>query len=77
MAQDAFKHRYRMFLDILWPVMCGWNDALAGEGGIDFEDMLNMAADYVEQGKCSPRYRLVSEPSCYFWVVRLPDDCQK
>lgn len=59
MAQDAFKHRYRMFLDILWPVMRGWNDALAGEGGIDFEDMLNMAADYVEQGRCSPRYRLV------------------
>lgn len=59
MPRDAFKQRYRMFLEILEPVLQGWNDALAKEGGIDFEDMLNQAADYVERGVCAPRFRLV------------------
>lgn len=59
MPQDAFKQRYRMFLEILGPVLQGWNNALAKEGGIDFEDMLNQAAEYVERGVCVPRFRLV------------------
>lgn len=59
LSRDVFKHRFRMFLDILWPVMRGWNAALKEADGIDFEDMLNMAAEYVEQGRCVPRYRLV------------------
>jgi len=56
---DAFKFRYRLFLEILWPVMRGWNDALKQVGGIDFEDMLNLAAGHVERGECTPRYKLV------------------
>jgi DNA helicase-4 len=59
MAKDTFKARYRMFLDIIWPVMSGWDDALKAERGINFEDMLNQAAEFVEQGKCTPRFKLV------------------
>lgn len=54
-----FKHRYRMFLDILWPVMGAWNKALKGVEGLDFEDMLVQAAEHVEQGRCLPKFRLV------------------
>ncbi len=56
---SVFKHRYRMFLDILWPVMKAWDAELKRVGGLDFEDMLVQAAEHVEQGRCSPKFRLV------------------
>lgn len=55
----AFQHRYLKFLEILAPVWEGWDKALKAEQGIDFEDMLNMAARHVENGAYSPPYRLV------------------
>ncbi|QJP10010.1 UvrD-helicase domain-containing protein [Pseudomonas multiresinivorans] len=57
--RDAFKHRYRMFLDILLPVLAAWNKKLSDDKGIDFEDMLNLAAQYIEEGRYRPPYRLV------------------
>lgn len=36
----------------------GWDAALKEDGGIDFEDMINLAADCLERGYRSP-YRLV------------------
>ncbi|MDI2461869.1 UvrD-helicase domain-containing protein [Pseudomonas aeruginosa] len=59
LPMGLFKHRYRMFLDIFWPVMEAWNKALKNDGGLDFEDMLVQAAEHVEQGRCVPNFRLV------------------
>lgn len=56
---DAFKHRYRMFASLAVQIINGWDEALAAVGGIDFEDMLNMAAEYVENGTVEEPYRLV------------------
>lgn len=59
LPSGLFKHRYRMFLDILWPVMKAWDAELKRVGGLDFEDMLVQAAEHVEQGRCVPNFRLV------------------
>ena len=47
LSTDAFKHRYRMFLELLVPVLDEWDKALRAENGIDFEDML--------RGECARR----------------------
>ncbi|MBF8668311.1 UvrD-helicase domain-containing protein [Pseudomonas putida] len=59
LSSEAFKYRYRMFLDIVWPVMGAWNQALEDAEGIDFEDMLVQAAEHVESGRCVPKFKLV------------------
>ncbi|CAN7768872.1 UvrD-helicase domain-containing protein [Caballeronia sp. LjRoot34] len=59
MPKDAFKHRHRMFLDLFEPILEAWNGALAEEDGIDFEDMLNQAAEHVESGRYISTYELV------------------
>lgn len=56
---DAFKHRYRMFASMAVQIIKAWDEALAAVGGIDFEDMLNMAAEYVENGTVEEPYRIV------------------
>ncbi|WP_435997800.1 MULTISPECIES: UvrD-helicase domain-containing protein [unclassified Pseudoxanthomonas] len=56
---DAFKHRYEIFLDIAAPIMDAWDKALATEDGIDFEDMLNQAAEHLESGRVESPYDLV------------------
>ncbi|UQA68954.1 UvrD-helicase domain-containing protein [Stenotrophomonas maltophilia] len=59
MPDDQFKERYRRFLEIAGPVFQAWDEALADERGIDFEDMLNMAAGLLEQGHYESPYDLV------------------
>ncbi len=59
MPEDQFKERHRRFLEIASPVFQAWDNALADEHGIDFEDMLNMAADLLEQGRYESPYELV------------------
>jgi DNA helicase IV len=59
MPKDAFMHRHRMFLDLVEPILKAWNAALMNEDGIDFEDMLNQAAEHIESGRYSSPYRLV------------------
>ncbi len=59
MPTDTFKLRYQMFLDIAIPVMAAWDEALAAEDGIDFEDMLNLAAGHLEGGRVESPYDLV------------------
>ena len=49
MPDDQFKERYRRFLEIAGPVLQAWDDALDAEHAIDFEDMLNLAADHLER----------------------------
>lgn len=59
MPEETFKLRHRMFLDIAAPILEAWDTALAAEGGIDFEDMLNLAAEHLESGRYDPAYELV------------------
>ncbi|HHA2860595.1 TPA: UvrD-helicase domain-containing protein [Stenotrophomonas maltophilia] len=59
MREDQFKERYRRFLEIAGPVFQAWDNALADERSIDFEDMLNMAAGLLEQGHYESPYELV------------------
>ncbi len=59
MPEGTFKHRHRMFLDIAAPVLEAWDAALAAEGGIDFDDMLNQAAEHLETGRYEAPYQLV------------------
>ncbi|MDC6379867.1 UvrD-helicase domain-containing protein [Pseudomonas graminis] len=54
----AFRYRFEAFLKLALPVLNGWNMALSLEKGIDFEDMINMAAEVLERGHPSP-YSLV------------------
>jgi DNA helicase-4 len=59
MPTDTFKSRHRMFLDIVTPILQAWDAALAAEEGIDFEDMLNLAAEHLESGRYEAPYELV------------------
>ncbi|GAB3047558.1 UvrD-helicase domain-containing protein [Stenotrophomonas tumulicola] len=59
MPDDVFKERHRRFLEIAGPVLQAWDDALDEERAIDFEDMLNQAAEHLEQGRYVSPYRLV------------------
>jgi len=59
LPDDHFKHRYRLFLELIIPILDGWDDALVAEGGIDFEDMLNQAAEHLEQGSYAAPFDLV------------------
>lgn len=58
LSSQGFKYRYKMFLEIAWPVINAWDDALKLEQGIDFESMINEAAECLEQGYVAP-YDLV------------------
>lgn len=59
LPEDQFKERYRRFLEIAGPVLQAWDDALDAEHAIDFEDMLNQAAEHLEQGRHAAPYTLV------------------
>ncbi|WP_312236651.1 UvrD-helicase domain-containing protein [Stenotrophomonas sp.] len=59
LPEDRFKHRYRLFLQLAAPILQAWDDALAAEHAIDFEDMLNQAAEHVEQGRYVSPFELV------------------
>lgn len=59
MPESKFKLRHRMFLDIVAPTLEAWDAALVAEDGIDFEDMLNLAAEHLESGRYEAPYDLV------------------
>lgn len=59
MPDDQYKERHRRFLQIAGPVLQAWDDALDDARAIDFEDMLNQAAEHLEQGRFASPYTLV------------------
>lgn len=59
MPEGACKYRHRLFLDIVEPIIEAWDAALVSEGGIDFEDMLNLAAEHLESGRYEAPFDLV------------------
>lgn len=57
--KGSFKYRHRMFLELVEPIRQAWDAALSEAHGIDFEDMLNQAAEHVEHGRYKSTYELV------------------
>lgn len=54
-----FRFRHEMFLSIFEKLWDCWEARLRTERCIDFEDMLNQAADCIEQGRWTSPYELV------------------
>lgn len=54
-----FMYRHSMFLSIFEKLWGGWEARLRAERCIDFEDMLNQAADCIEQGRWESPYELI------------------
>lgn len=53
------RYRHEMFLNLLDKLWARWEQRLKAEGCIDFEDMLNQAADCIEQDRWASPYELV------------------
>jgi len=56
---DTFRYRQTVFLDLFEQLWGAWEARLRSEQCIDFEDMLNISADCVEQGRWTSPYELV------------------
>lgn len=53
------RYRARIFLDLFWEIHQEWQDRLAANDSIDFEDMLVQAAGHLESGTIDMGYDLV------------------
>ncbi len=58
-SSDVFKFRHYIFLDLYKALRKGWDEALAADDSIDFEDMLNLASEHLENGDYDTPYDLV------------------
>lgn len=58
-SAGRFRFRHAMFLDLIEPIQQAWEDKLKANHFIDFEDMLNQAAEHLEQGRWQSPYELV------------------
>lgn len=58
-SAGRFSFRHAMFLDLFEPIYQAWEDKLKESSCIDFEDMLNLAAEYLERGSWKSPYELV------------------
>jgi DNA helicase-4 len=56
---ESFNHRHEMFLQLFEVIRDEWERRLREEKVIDFEDMLNLAAEHVESGRWVPPFELV------------------
>lgn len=54
-----FKWRHKIFLKLFGAIRDEWQARLAKEGAVDFEDMLNLAADHIEAGDWVNPYELI------------------
>jgi DNA helicase-4 len=54
-----FRFRHGIFLSLFAAIREQWDRSLAAENCIDFEDMLNLAADHLESGAWDSTYELV------------------
>jgi len=57
---SAFAFRAKLFLRIVKAVLEAWDQRLADEGALDFDDMLNRAADLMDEGRWVSPYRVVA-----------------
>ena len=51
--------RTNLFLGIYWPIHEEWNRRLRADNHVDFEDMLSLAADAIENGSYDAPYDLI------------------
>lgn len=58
-APGAFHLRHELFLRLFQTIREAWEKKLADERVIDFEDMLNQAADHLEAGRWASPFELV------------------
>lgn len=58
-GSGAFQYRHTMFLQLFEEVRNAWEQELRDAGTIDFEDMLNQAADHLEARRWVSPYELV------------------
>ena len=58
-SPDRFRFRHTIFLALFAAVRTEWERKLADTGQIDFEDMLNQAADHLENGDWVSPFELV------------------
>lgn len=58
-AANGFEARLRMYLAIYWQIAEEWERQLREGGYIDFDDMLNQAADHLEEGRFDSPYLVV------------------
>ncbi len=54
---DGF--RTRLFLEVYWPIHAGWEQRLAADRSVDFEDMVVQAAGHLEAGTTGAGYDLI------------------
>ena len=54
-----FYYRHKVFIELFEEIWKGWEERLQSERCIDFEDMLNSAADCIESGNWKSPYELV------------------
>jgi len=58
-AAGQFRFRHVMFLGLVERLWSRWEERLRAESVIDYEDMINLAADCIEQGRWASPYELV------------------
>lgn len=56
---DSFTYRHSFFLDLFSSIREEWERHLKDHNAIDFDDMLNLAADHLDAGDWQPPYELV------------------
>ena len=57
--QNLAGTRTNLFLNLYWPIHNAWNQRLQAEEFVDFEDMLSVAADHLENGAYDAPYDLI------------------
>jgi len=58
-SAGRFRFRHQMFLDLFEPIHHAWEQKLREGRHIDFDDMLNQAAEHIEHGRWESPYELV------------------
>ncbi|WP_168625666.1 UvrD-helicase domain-containing protein [Cryobacterium sp. BB307] len=58
-SKQKFQFRHGKFLRLFSAIRRRWEEKLAEGGWIDFEDMLNLAADHLESGRWASPFELV------------------
>jgi DNA helicase IV len=55
----SFKFRHQIFLMLFESILQAWDEKLAAENYIDFDDMINMATDLIVEDKWNNPYQLI------------------
>lgn len=56
---DFFRERTKVFLSFIKPLFVYYQGMLEQSGQIDFNDMINMASEFIEQGAVNLNYRYI------------------